>query len=288
MATKTAVGKLSGSATNPSIEVTVWDDGGAALDYDTAALAALGAAPTTVLTYPQHDINSIQEHSESAYKFVVSYANLEGSPLPQPENPASGTVVRRVSAKTKTKRLHNFIAPVAVYDRSGDITDQATITKWKIDAFYTEKGRYRSEGTYFDPLPETRTLDYYVPNAAITESYFDTVEDMVSRGVFNNATWRGRAQGSVQFVRFSAAERDAETWELSFGFAYSPSRSVTMAALNGGTITIPDLRGDYHYWTRDQLAFNEAARIVEVFPYVAVVGRVWDEASFSALNLPGG
>lgn len=285
MAIKTKVGYQTGSDGNPQVAVTVWRDDYAVLSRSDAFAAATNAIDSTIDGIPVQGFSSADEVADHAWQFVANYSTTPpGSNLSRPPDPQqTNTTQRSANFTAKSKKLFNFIEPIGVYQDGGDFTDFWPHTKWKIDSFETGNFRFISEGTHFDPYPETRTITYTPELDLVTEEYLDAIEDIVSRGCFNDAEWRGRPQGSVQAVRFSAIQRNPDDWEFSFGFAYVPPRENVSV---NGVITIPQMRGSWYYWTRDELFWDQDANIIENVAWLAVVGRVWDEDDFDTLELP--
>jgi len=285
MALKTKRGRAGGSAESPQLDIVVYDDADAAIDYATALNAAIDAAPISLMGIPIGSVQNVEEFSDSKYRFTVGYSALPTpSTLSRPEPPEINTVLRTANYNAKSKKLFNFLEPIGVYGPTGDVTADYSQTKWKIDSQAADAFSYAiSPGTMFDPLPETDTLAFFAPNDFVDDAYFNSIRSIM--GHFNNALWRDCTQGSSQLVRFSANPRSAEDWELSFGFGYQEEQSTIDI---GGDITIPTLRGSWYYWVRDSLELNNTATppILERFPDLAFVGRVWPESDFNILDIP--
>jgi hypothetical protein len=131
----------------------------------------------------------------------------------------------------------------------------------------------RLEGRTFDPLPETRTLDYYAPNTLISDAYLDTLESLC--GKFNSGELFGKPQGSLQLVRVSLSERTPNDWEISMGFGHRATQTNVSIC---DDIVIPELRGSWEYWTHQYEYLNDlggVGEILELKTNLVVVQRVW-------------
>lgn len=211
--------------------------------------------------------------------------------LPARDPPEVGTLTRSANFQAKDKRISRFIEPLAVYElesleegaASENRISHYDDLKWLIDAtnplFSEAKGRERK----FEPLAESRTLTMYVPNIDVTDAYFDIIEDLVTNGSFNAGNWRGRPEGSVQIVRFSANERSADDWEFSFGFGYKATETEFRIS---DKLILPTVRGCDYYWTDMESVFNSDSKRDEPVATRAVLGRAWHLADFSVLGLP--
>ena len=287
MALVTKFGKSSGSANSPQLDITIFDDGGAAIDRTTALNEAINNAPSTLYGQPVSGVASIEEFSEYAYKFVISYASPAapgGSLLNPPTPPDTGTVVRQGSGTAAGVRLARFLEAGVVYDvqsaPAADVTTNFPKLAWHINAFLKPGVGYIPQETDFEPLPENRSLDYYIPNADLTDAYIDDIEEIL--GHFNSATIFGRPAGTVQLVRYSITNRNDDDWELSLGFGFQAVKTVTIAS--GITVSVP---ATHYVWERQYQLYDDTQNVIEANPWLAIVGRVWPESDLETiLDLP--
>ncbi|HET6494183.1 MAG TPA: hypothetical protein VFH61_02325 [Thermoleophilia bacterium] len=122
------------------------------------------------------------------------------------------------------------------------------------------------------------TEAHVFPYAAVTQAYVATLYALT--GKTNNALWRGRfKQRDVLFKGASGATRADGKWEMSFGFAASPTRED----FDIGGITVLQKRGWDYLWVRYQDDVSENHIIKK--PIVAIVEQVYEEADFAGLNL---
>lgn len=280
MAVKIKFGLISGDSESLDIDATVWEENGLTLDFDDAIAAVMLNAPADIYGLVPTGDTKIKERSRSVITFSIPY----GQPTVRkpPEPPEEGTLVRRAACSAKSKELWNYILPIGVYDNAGDATEAWGDVKWAVDLSVDERGYYNGQKASFDPLTESRTLDYYAPNSFISEAYLDVVEDIVSRGCFNSAPFAGKPIGSVQLVRFSLSERSPDDWELSFGFGYQRPRVNTQV----GDIVVPHVRACDYLWTLFKQEHEEGQNHVGIKPRACFVGQVWELADFSLLQLP--
>lgn len=278
-------GKPVGSLESLTWPVTIWDDAGASVTFEDALDFALAEMPGTVLTavIDKYNRHPAEQLSDSAWRFNVVYrpANIIG--VDPPEQPAEGTIRRRMQFVAKPETLWNFREPIAVLDSSGDVTTDFPNQKWKIDLSGAGLpfGRVQSHGHEFQPLSENITDDIYLPNATVTESYRKAVAAL--RGTFNDDVFEGYPAKSLQLVRAEINPRSGTDWELTFGYAYQePLTSVDI----GGGIVIPELNACDYYWTIDRTTYDAGSRIVEVSPRYCFVGRWGQLGDFSVLGYP--
>ena len=279
-------GYSTGSGSSPQLDCTVWDDAGTAIDRTTAFNTAVNNAPATLYGQPINGVGSIEELSQSQYKFSISYASPSaGSSLvnSSPTPPETGTLVRRGQGEAKTVRLKKFLSAGKVYNIEGaatDITTDMPYLKWEIDSFLIPNVGYLPQLHDFDPYPETRTLDYYVPNATLTDAYLDDLEEIL--GHFNSATLFGRAIDTVQFVRYSVTQRNDDDFELSLGFALVPTKTVSLT--DAASITV---KGTEYYWERQYIKYDGSLNEIEWNPWQVIRGVVWPSSDLATvLDLP--
>lgn len=131
-----------------------------------------------------------------------------------------------------------------------------------------------------NPLAESRSMDYFVPIALVTDNYLNAIESLVVRGAFNDDTYLGKVAGTLQLVRFDAYEHTASEWKLSFGFGYLPYQTSVYIDTN---IILPTVRGCDYFYTVHRPVFGTNAKILQPKVMAAVIGRAWDLADFDGL-----
>jgi len=279
----TKIGRAEGSLKRIGVEITVFSSDKSTLDYNTALATAQTNQPTTVFGMtPSAEPMTVKERSRSAITFTAIYLSGEQVALQPPNAIATGQQARRANCVAKNVWRSVFLEPVGVYGAgSVDKTGDYAYLKWKIDAFAPDSHHHLAPGRLFWPLPETHSRDYYPPNALVTESWLNDIEELV--GSFNAAAFFGREIGSTQLVRFTQTERNKSDHEFSYGFCYFPPQTDVDV---GGGIVIPKIRGCDYHWTLDGLDWNVANQVLQPKPKAAVVGRVWPLGDFTALQIP--
>jgi len=271
MSLKAKLGHVSGSRQTPSLPIAVFDDTGAAIGRDAALAFAIANAPASIFGANLRTADvAITEHSQRCIAFEMRY-----------ERPNRNILLREVDAQTQSKKLYHYIDPVGVYDAGGDATSLHASLKWKTDRQGAADEFNASKPITVDPLPNSRRLRYSTSQSFVTDSYLDTVENLVQEGAFNNAEYLGRPAGTLQLVQFSVAENDFADWGLAFGFGYRATR--TNVAVGDG-ITIPTLRGCDHYWLKEAEDYQDGK--IQAKAVAAIVGQAWPLRDLSVLNLP--
>jgi hypothetical protein len=286
MAIRTQIGRPDGSLDSVQLPVTVWQDTGATLSENDAFLAALGVIPGSLFSgsiFPT-GTPSLKQESRDVYSFKFTYQPPEQQEPVPPEPPETGSLVRRANCSTKSKTLTRYISPVGVFAEAGDMTAYYEDQKWspKKPGPDTEHGQHGD--VTVDPLQETRTLDYYIPNAELTESYVAGIEALVEAGAFNNGTFFDFTVAAMQIVRYSLQERSANDWELSLGFGRRPVKTNVQVAEG---ILIPTLRACDHYYVIEKPVLPSGSDVIQQRAMSVVVGQAWPLMDFTVLNLPG-
>lgn len=293
MATRSKLGPLGGSVESPSIIVTTWEDSGSDLNESTAKTHADTVRPASLFggAFPTGDV-SVTQRARNIYTFEYTYEQPEENEPPQPEPPETGSLVRRGNCSTKSKTLVRFIEPVGVYNESGDQSAYYADQKWSPKKPGPESEQGQHGDVTVEPLQETRTLDYYIPNLALTEVYYAAIEAMVEAGAFNDATFAGKLHdgqtfsfptATVQIVRVSLQERSPDDWELSLGFGI---RGVKTNVSINDDLEIPTLRACDHYYVIERPYYSAGGDLITNKAKAVVVGQAWPLMDFSVLDLP--
>jgi hypothetical protein len=271
MTYKARLGHISGSRQQPTLPISVFDDGGATLGYDAALAFAIASAPTTIFgaNLATADI-TITERSAKAIVFELAY-----------NRPGRNILLREVDAQTQSKKLHHYIAPVSVRDAAGDASSIYSALETKPDRQGGLEEFNSGKPIVVDPLRNSRRLRFSTSQSFITDPYLDLVENLVDQGTFNSEIYLGREPGTLQLVQFSASENDFADWTLSFGFGF---RAIRTNVDVGDGVIIPTLRGCDHTWNKEE----EEAIADTIQPKVAaaITGQAWPLADLSVLNMP--
>jgi hypothetical protein len=278
MTLRTKIGSVSGTRQAPIVSVTAFDDAHGTLDYNAALSAAVAAAPATVFNALQKTSEiTISEKSRDAITFEIGYTG-----------PGRNVLFINTQAQTKAKKIHHFLAPVGVYtDGTGtDMSSGYTNLKWVIDHLSDDSQFNDGEAVTVEPLTATTEWNFQTSQSFLTDTYFDLIQDYVTRGVCNNAPFlvgptHTYPAGSLQMVSFRAQQRDLLEWELSFGIAYfKPQVNFYV----DDTVKVPLFRGCDYYWLKKRKVADGAELVPKVI--AAIVGQAWPLADFTKINLP--
>lgn len=271
MTLKAKLGDVSGTRQTPTLPITVFDDAFAPLGYDAALAFAIASAPASVYggNLRTADVG-ISQQSSKCIVFEMRY-----------ERPNRNILLREVDAQTDSKKITHYIAPVTVRDAGGDASSLNQSLKWKTDRPAASEEFNSAKPITVDPLRNSRRLRYSTDQSFVTDSYLDTVEDLVERGAFNSTEYLGRPIGTLQLVQFSVAESDFANWGLAFGFGY---RKIQTNIDVGNGVTIPTLRGCDHYWLQEEQVYEDGK--LQPKTKQAIVGQAWPLEDFSVLNMP--
>lgn len=125
---------------------------------------------------------------------------------------------------------------------------------------------------------------FYFSNSFLSYGYRDKLLELA--GTVNDATFRGGDAGSMMFVGVSGQPKDANLWELTFKFQYSPNESVVVPMPTNADpnreVTIPKDGWDYlDIRYKSDVKNNEFVQ----YAYQAYVHRVYERKDFSALQI---
>jgi hypothetical protein len=129
-------------------------------------------------------------------------------------------------------------------------------------------------------------VDYSVNPNMIDNAYIATLRDTL--GCTNDAPYKGFDTGELLLSKVSGTRRDAENWDLKFGFGVSKNANN----LSIGTLpTITKAGWDYLWvwYVKTDMKDSTGAVVGTVkTPANAFVERVYDKASYAALGVPNG
>jgi len=285
MALLSSVGQRSGPVDAMSVTVTVWDDAAAEITESQAVDRAQLDAPADFFGIAQDTTPSVEQLSPYAYDVTINYRYRQLTSLRRPVPPEMGTLtIDGGPYEVKPKFMTQFLAPLGVYDSSGDVTSLYEQTKWLINP--TQPGRVVSQpGATIQPFTRFFTYNYFAPNADITDSYVKAVSALIAKGACNDDVYLDQPAGCLQLVMFDLAQRTPDDWTLRYVFGVNELQ--TSVEISGG-IVIPELKGNSYYWTLDREVWNATNKITETQSIFAVVGQVWPEDDYTTiLDLPG-
>lgn len=118
-----------------------------------------------------------------------------------------------------------------------------------------------------------------VANAELTNEYVAAIANLT--GQVNVADFRMFAAETVLFLGASGTTRDAETWELTFKFAFQPN--VTGQTI--GDITGINKKGWEYLDVLYETVEDDDAKVTKRAPLCVYVHRVYERGDFSVLGL---
>jgi hypothetical protein len=129
-------------------------------------------------------------------------------------------------------------------------------------------------------VPSTRyTVTYRQPLAIMTDAYVRTVISLT--GTVNNATWKGRAAGSVLFMGADGLQATNSAPEVTYHFAEQPN----LTGLTIGAITGIAKKGWEYLWVEfEELEDPLSKRLVKK-PRAVHVEQVYNSANFLLLGI---
>lgn len=277
-------GYVSGTSEKLTLEMTIYDLAATTIDYTLAAQFAISEAPNEIMGLDKQLIPQFVERAGHIWKFQINYEGESQIDNKPPVPVPTGGQQRKSSTVAKAQKRSTFLEPIGVFGTTGgNLIANYPGLKYKLGASSLDSHHFKPVEVVLEPFHETHDRNYYPPNATVTEAYLKQIEDIVSRGCFNEAEFDGRPIGSLQVVRFSAQPRSRDDWELTFGFAYVPERTNVEV---GEGIIIPKIRGCDFHWTKDELTYNPGLAILQTKTALGIVGQVWDLAPFADFALP--
>lgn len=266
--------KLRGGTKQAQVPYWVQEtDSGLNLTLDDA-IAAADAQAVADVGYTAGQL-SYDQVSKNVYRIVQEYQQNNTTPLQPPD---TGDARFSFAFQAKGRYRFNALEYIGAFDALGAFTIPGEPLALNVQ---TAGGVSRAVGQQFEPLPPVFQLEYTAANAVVTPTYIDVVSGLC--GCFNNATFRGYAAGQIQLVSAVGAKRTNEDWQLAFGFGYQPNETSVDI---GGGITIPELRGSWHYFVQTVQRKMTGRNVLVPHPTWAIVQRVWPEANLGGLGLP--
>lgn len=220
--------------------------------------------------------------SKASVRVAVEFTVAGIPPAPAGEE----TIQYTFNYRAESKLVYYPTEIIGVWDKVGELDLSAE--DWGREAFVNvrrDDGQFRLIGLQVDPLPETERLVYTVPNALVDDTYRHLIRNLC--GAFNSEAFWDAQQGERQLVSAGGGPRTIDDWQLYFGFGYRPTRFDVPIGneLSDDYFEIPELRGDWIYWTDDVMALR--SDVMQLIPQFAIVQRVWDEYDLNDLTLPG-
>lgn len=258
-----------------SITYLVRDKSGGSVSAEEAITAAATASPATFNGLPRRDA-SAQELFTDIWDVNILY--LLGDLKFLKPSPDTGDVDYEFDIGLETLHINQSLSTVNAY-LSPELAAAGISGAPDFGGALNVTHDLKVEGTDIF-VPTTRfTLRYRAPNAAINDTYQQTVEGLV--GSVNSATYKGRAAGTLLFAGASGRRHNAEAWDLAFQFIFRPNVTVDIG-------DIEDITADGwdHLWVMYLPTKDDDAKQIIKKPAYAYVERIYRREAFSALGLP--
>lgn len=278
-----------GSDSQRQRKYTVYDDASPLASLDDAAVfdAVIAASPGSVLlgnnasppyatniALPRTGITNLTEVGPNRYEATVTYGpDPGGTPAIQP---ALGEWAYEFETSLESQQVFVSRSTVATYRDTTVFPNPGDAPNFGGAIQVTDKG---AEGV--DVLvPTSRFLiRFNAPADTVTSSYQLAVENLV--GKVNNATFLGRAAGTVLFEGVTGSLQNYDSWSLTFSFRFRANRTgIQIGNIAGIAVDGWDLLWVFSVDT-DEPGVGKPLRK----PHAVYVERVYDRGDFSALGL---
>jgi hypothetical protein len=203
---------------SPSAE-TVWIVTGAS-SYANARTALDAALPTS-FTFPSsrvaylNNIEAIEQRDDEFYEFLIRYESQA--------KPTFGDIEYELDVSAPTGRVYQSLATVG-YVASGTAPDFGGAIGVRPNGPPT--------GAELPTPFSTFSLTKHWAVASITDAYQTTLHNLV--GTVNNATFYGRAAGTVKLLGISGRQ-NGDKFPITYEFGFRPNQGSQ--TINGITVT---------------------------------------------------
>ncbi len=246
-----------------------------AVKAEASTTATVGARTLPRLkVIPQPVFVDIDAPLRSRWAVTVKYGRS------QKEEPATGESTYSFDTSGGMQHITQAIATTA-YDKDGATTSKTGktigLTKDGVAGVDIPVGQFAWSETH------------YLPNATVTESYKQTLADMV--GSVNDDTFRGRAAGEVMCLAPTGTTRGTEDWAITFNFVVIKNETdedIDVPAVDGQAaheITYSK-KGHEYLEVRYKTAQDTGKTLAMEVAKLALVHTVLKSADFDDLELP--
>lgn len=214
-------------------------------------------------------------HPIPRYRVDIAYGNA--GPPTVFEAPSNGDVIFNMDITTQSVRTnysYEHLAQVMAPTKTSPATEALNVDQLGVP-----------QGVDVPRPAQTWSIEYYVANSFMTNSYRENIED--ATGKVNSTAFNYRSAGEVLFTGARLSKRGNDAWRITFGFSVSPNRygSVTPFTVAGITIN-QDVQG----WdVLDPIVEpQDATGKVQPTTIGFNIQRVFDRADLSTeLGIPG-
>lgn len=151
---------------------------------------------------------------------------------------------------------------------------------WSADGVGINFDGERVNGVTLPPRPGLEfTLERRKLIADVDNAYIDAVSDLLL--TTNDATFEGFAAGEVLFLGLTGQRQGDGDWRLYYKFGRNPNET----GLSVGSITGIAKEGWEYLWVYYKQSEDATRKYLAVEPYAAFVAQVFNDGSFSGLEL---
>lgn len=225
---------------------------------------------TVAKKYDDIDLDSIEIDSRLAEEIFKVKANYP-EPSDSNTNGDSNTPSFSFDTSGGTKHLSQSPSTVASYPANAPSFNGAI----NVD----EKGNIGGVDVTMPMFSFTET--HFYSNSKVSNSFKRELSELT--GKVNNSSFKGWSAGEVLFMGASGTrrgKRSKDKWEVTFKFSVSPN----VKNLKVGDITVASKDGWDYLWVKYGPEVNLQNRVLIRKPKYVYVERVYERASFSALD----
>lgn len=244
--------------------------------------AVVDFAPTTFDSMPLRVV-SVEPVSNTIWKATAAYSPTEDSPPPE----YSGFLTT-FSTTGATERVYTAIDQGRLNLTSENPLDAVD---YGLQVNVSNDGEVQGVDIVVPRMEFNET--HFIADSTVTDAYIKTLANMTS--TVNSSSFRGFDAEEVLFLGASGAKRPAEgDWEITFAFAASPNRNLTVSEILGysvayGSNFIPK-KGHEFFWVSHEKSTSfddsgEPTGLITSEPVAAYVSKVYRTADFSALGI---
>lgn len=270
--------KLAGGSDGRRVTYFVRDDSQAQLTPANAVAEVLSIAPNDVDGYPYRNY-TYEEIAVDKYDVELNYSFQSTGKDTTPEVP-EGSAQYSFETNLESVKINKSLGRIASHF---DATLQPGFSQEKVNGLFPGAINVDSEGKVNGTtiqVPVTRfKYSYRVPGANVTLAYQILIEDL--SGAVNDATYKGRAAGSVRFDGARGVVSLDGTWNLDFLFTRRPN--ITGVTIGG--ITGVNADGWDHIWPYFIPLRDDDGDITPNPAYV-FVDRIYPRANLAGLGIP--
>lgn len=192
---------------------------------ESAAMAAVAAVAPASIDGVAGNWMRRQQLNDYFWRITLSYSRQLRKLTPL----SSSTYIRGFQFRAKPRRYFVGAPTAKAPSTIPDLPNNLAGFEWQGEEFV-------HRGVLVTPPSVADTVKFVVPNASYSSTYISLVQAMcVDPGTWNNATFNGRAAGTVCLVAATITQRDDSAYAVQLGFGY---RGLDTVSLGGDTLNL--------------------------------------------------